>query len=123
MSLARPRFRFALMLALFAVCAQALLPTLMRWQQSADPSGIAQVCTALGVASVPSGESGDEGRDGDRAHCPWCVAQSLPVLPTQAAQAVFAQHAERDVPPTLLSPAVKAAQLLAPSPRAPPAFA
>jgi hypothetical protein len=122
MSPARPRFRLALMLALFAVCAQALLPTLMRWQQSADPTGMAQICTAFGIGSASAAEQGDD-EGGNASHCPWCVAQSLPVLPTQAAHAVFALHAERQAPPPALSEAVTAATLLAPSPRAPPALA
>ncbi|WP_374338360.1 DUF2946 family protein [Methyloversatilis sp.] len=121
MSPARPGFRLALMLALFAVCAQALLPTLMRWQQSADPTGMAQICTAFGIGSASTGEQGDEGSSA--RHCPWCVAQSLAALPTQAVHAVFALHAERQTPPPVLSTAVTAATLLAPSPRAPPALA
>lgn len=122
MSPARSRFRLALMLALFAVCAQALLPTLMRWQESADPTGMAQICTAFGIGSASAGEQGDD-EGGSTAHCPWCVAQSLPVLPTQTAHAVFALHAERQAPPLALPVAATGAVLLAPSPRAPPALA
>ncbi|WP_236907292.1 hypothetical protein, partial [Cronobacter sakazakii] len=57
---------------------------------------------------------GTGGEGGNAGHCPWCVAQSLPVLPTQAAHAVLVLHAERQVPPAL-SAAVTAATLLAPS--------
>ena len=72
--------------------------------------------------AASAAEQGDDD-DGKVGHCPWCVAQSLPVLPTQAAHAMFALHAERQAPPPALSAAVTAATLLAPSPRAPPALA
>lgn len=111
-----PRFRFALMLALFAVCAQALLPTLMRWQQSVDPVASAEICTAFGVKLVAEG--GDDGEA--RPHCPWCVAQAVIALPAQAAHAVFALHAEAEAPPGRTDLPLPPVFRRAAPPRAPP---
>ncbi|WP_026187882.1 DUF2946 family protein [Methyloversatilis universalis] len=116
MTFARPRFRFALMLALFAVCAQVLLPTLMRWQQSDDPVASAEICTAFGVKPVAEGSDDGEARP----HCPWCVAQAAIALPSQPAYAVFALHAEAEAPPARSDLPLPPVFRRAAPPRAPP---
>jgi hypothetical protein len=118
----RSRFRLALLVALLAICAQALLPTLMRWQQSVDPSGMAQVCTAYGIQS-PANTDGKATTGGSAGHCPWCMAQAAVALPVQPSHAVFGWHAEAEAPPERLVPALSSLSPLAASPRAPPARA
>ncbi|HEY9192858.1 MAG TPA: DUF2946 family protein [Methyloversatilis sp.] len=118
----RSRFRLALLVALFAICAQALLPTLMRWQQSADPSGMAQVCTAYGI-QVPAGTDGKDTTGASAGHCPWCMAQAAVALPALPSHAVFGWHAEAEAPPERLVSALPSLSPLAASPRAPPARA
>lgn len=116
MTFARPRFRLALMLALFAVCAQVLLPTLMRWQQSVDPVASAEICTAFGMKSAAEGSGDGEARP----HCPWCVAQAAIALPSQPAHGVFALHAEAEAPPARADLPLPPVFRRAAPPRAPP---
>jgi hypothetical protein len=118
MTFAQSRFRQALLIALFAICAQALLPTLMRWQQSVDPVGMAEICTVFGI-QAPSGDA-EGAPEAQSGHCPWCVAQAAWAIPVTSSHAVFARHAEVEVPPTLLSPDRPSLSPLAPAPRAPP---
>lgn len=118
----RSRFRLALLVALLAICAQALLPTLMRWQQSVDPSGMAQVCTAYGI-QAPAGTDGKATTGSMAGHCPWCMAQAAVALPVQPSHAVFGWHAEAEAPPERLVPLLSSLSPLAASPRAPPARA
>lgn len=118
MTFGHSRFRLALLIALFAICAQALLPTLMRWQQSVDPVGMAEICTVFGV-QAQSGDA-DGAPDGQPGHCPWCVAQAVWALPVTSSHAVFARHAEVEAPPVLLAPDRPSFSSLPPSPRAPP---
>jgi len=113
----RSCFRLALLIAIFAVCAQALLPTLMRWQQSVDPSAVTEICTVLGV-QAPSEEGAPQSVK--PGHCPWCMAQTAFALPAPAFDAVFARHAESEAPPAQLAPEFPTFTPLAASPRAPP---
>ena len=109
-----------LLIAIFAVCAQALLPTLMRWQQSVDPTGMAEICTVFGIQSLSEDDSPQPAKPG---HCPWCMAQAVYALPLQSFDAVFARHAESERPPEQLTPDFPSFPPLAASPRAPPRFA
>ena len=117
MNAAHSRFRLALLIAILAVCAQALLPTLMRWQQSVDPTAMTEICTVFGVQILSEDGTPQAAEPG---HCPWCMAQAAHALPVHAFDAVFARHAESERPPARLLPDVPTFPPLVASPRAPP---
>ncbi|WP_439535404.1 DUF2946 family protein [Methyloversatilis sp.] len=116
----RTHFRLTLLIAIFAVCAQALLPTLMRWQQSVDPTAMTEICTVFGVQVLSEDGTPQSVKPG---HCPWCMAQTAFALPAPAFDAVFARHAEAEPPPARLTPEFPTFTPLAASPRAPPRHA
>jgi hypothetical protein len=124
MSAAHPRFRLALLIAIFAVCAQALLPTLMRGQQSVDPAAMTEICTVFGIQiqSQQQPEAGGQ-PSAEPGHCPWCMAQSAHALPLLSFDAVFARHAESERPPARLTPDFPSYPPLVAPPRAPPRLA
>ncbi|WP_306477748.1 DUF2946 family protein [Methyloversatilis sp.] len=116
----RTHFRLTLLIAIFAVCAQALLPTLMRWQQSVDPTAMTEICTVFGVQVLSEDGTPQPVKPG---HCPWCMAQTAFALPAPASEAVFARHAESEPPPAQLAPDFPTFTPIAASPRAPPRHA
>ena len=61
---------------------QALLPTLMRWQQSVDPTAMTEICTVFGVQVLSEDGTPQPVKPG---HCPWCMAQTAFALPAPAA--------------------------------------
>jgi hypothetical protein len=120
MNATRSNFRLTLLIAILAVCAQALLPTLMRWQQSVDPTAMTEICTVFGVQGLAEDGTPQSVKPG---HCPWCVAQTAFALPAPAFDAVFARHAESEPPPARFAPEFPTFTPLAASPRAPPRHA
>ncbi|MFH1813005.1 MAG: DUF2946 family protein [Pseudomonadota bacterium] len=120
MNATRSNFRLTLLIAIFAVCAQALLPTLMRWQQSVDPTAMTEICTVFGVQALAEDGTPQPVKPG---HCPWCMAQTAFALPMHTFDAVFARHAESEQPPAQLLSDFPAFPPVPASPRAPPRHA
>ncbi|WP_425256517.1 DUF2946 family protein [Rubrivivax sp. RP6-9] len=129
MNLLRRHLRPALWLALAALAAMALLPTLshaMARAAGGAGSGFTEVCTPQGMKLVAlgDGETAPDSAALQLEHCPWCTAALADLAPPPVRQ-------RADLPPacTLLLPPLNLhgprtlhAWLLA-SPRAPPVLA
>jgi hypothetical protein len=128
-NLLRHHFRPALWLALVAIAAMALLPTLshaMAHVAGGVGSGFTEVCTPQGMKLVAlnDGETAPDSAALQLEHCPWCTGALGDIAPAPALQGAGLQPAGTLLLPPLFlhGPRTLHAWLLA-NPRAPPVLA
>ncbi|MFY7941570.1 MAG: DUF2946 domain-containing protein [Burkholderiaceae bacterium] len=119
-------------LALFAMLAAVLLPTLSHAVHAAKGDSIwVEVCTAQGARFVALGEdpgadrSSDQGSSNAKKHsesCPYCGSSPAMGLPPAAAGAVWVPHVSALEPPLFLHAAHTLFAWRTAQPRGPPSF-
>ena len=127
MNVLRPHRRLWVWLALVAVLATALMPSLARaWvgaQAGPGPSGWVEVCTAQGTRWVPVGQDAEPGSAlAVPDVCDFCPlqAQLLPAPPARASGLLMAPMPE--VPALFGLAPYRLAVWCSANPRGPPAF-
>lgn len=123
---ARLHFRFGLWLAILAVAALSLMPTISHARAWAQGSGSwTEICTAQGMKRIAPDADGTTGAGGTNAalhadHCAYCALGAGAGLPPAPAAATPVPTGGAEVPLLFLhAPRTLHAWLAAP-PRAPP---